>query len=383
MRRLPAGGGRGVWILAVVLMVAAAPYSSAAGFSARSFPVPISVERERVRSALLVEFEIERYDLPFDTFAGSKLDTFEAAFKEFMLALRAADATRLAALRPGDKPEQLREILDRFGGAFGTDNLGVTARVRVGEDQLFVWEWPGPKGPVRRGFTVEARAGGGPRVEFVTSGRPLETLIVDTLQQEALHPQAYAPVEARTRYHYVFPLQGRGQAVSHPVVLHFDGQPCDIELFPPDGATAGTPPGCAEGASGAALAAYRDAYGALKERDHQRFAEAYTEKSRDKLRAWIKGLKPAEFDAFHAATTRSRRVRFVLDADPVALAFYTAGTDKRLRYEYLVKDMSGRGYRLTNAHFEAFLDDLLASRALFETELESFQKNVLGTTNAK
>jgi hypothetical protein len=70
-----------------------------------------------------------------------------------------------------------------------------------------------------------------------------------------------------------------------------------------------------------------------------------------------------------------RALRFILDADPVALVFYTIGAEKRLRYEYLIK--SGEGYKLSNAYSEGFLDDVLGNTALFPTDLDSFTRNVL------
>jgi hypothetical protein len=359
---------------AVLMLLLAAQAAVAAEFRTQSLPVPVSIEGERVRTSLLLQFELERYGVPFNSFAtGGNLDASEIAFRDFVLALRAGDAARVAALLPGGKPEEGREMVSRFGAAFsGSQVVKVVARVRVGEGQLFVWEWPAPKGPVRRGFLVSAPAQGTPTVSMVSSALPLHTLIVDTLQQEALHPRDYAPVEPRTRYHYAFPLAG------HPVVLHFDGQPLNVEMFTADAAKAARQQSEAVQSAAAptlAAAAYRAAYFSLKERDPKRFPDSYTDKSREKLRAWMERMRPEEYDSFLVQATQPRTLRFMIDADPVVLVFYTIGDEKRLRYEYLLK--VGDAYKLTNAYYEGFLDDVIGNGVLFPTELASFRKSVL------
>ena len=366
---------------AILALAFFAPSSTkAAGFNTLSFPVAINVDGERVRSSLFIQFEIERYDVAFEAFASGRLDAFETAFRDFMLALRAGDAAKVAALRPGDSSAQVLEITTRYQGAFaGPQTIKVVGRVRVGDAQLFVWEWPGPKGPMRRGFTVEAAANGSTRVEIVYSGRPLETLIVDVLQQEAVHPREYAPVEPRVRYRYAFPLSAPGKANVHPVLMLFNGQILDVEMFSAAPAKAGETKTGGSGA-GTPLAAYRTAYGALRDRNVARFSESYTDKSRTKLSAWFQKMNPEEFNSYYATAMQPRALRFILDADPVALVFYTIGTEKRLRYEYMVK--SGEGYKLSNAYSEGFLDDVLGNNALFPTELESFMKNVLAVNKS-
>src|SRR5262249_31422887 len=160
--------------------------------------------------------------------ASGRLDNFETSFSDFVQALRAGDKAKVAALRPGDKPEQAQEITNRFLAAFaGSQTIKVVGRIYLGDSQLFVWEWPRPGGPLRRGFTVETTPQGPMRVEIVYSGRPLETLIVDLMQQEAAHPREYAAVEPNAHYQYAFPLAGPGKSGAHPVTLYFNGDPLD------------------------------------------------------------------------------------------------------------------------------------------------------------
>jgi hypothetical protein len=140
------------------------------------------------------------------------------------------------------------------------------------------------------------------------------------------------------------------------------------------------PASLATGPAGAAAAtvAFQSAYNALAETDVERWIGAYTPKSQDKLRAWAQGLKPAELSSFVATTVKPRRVRFLLDGDPVELVFYTVEGDPKLKYEYMLK--TSAGHKLTNAYFEGFLDDVLRDDALFPTDLESFRKSVLAAS---
>jgi hypothetical protein len=367
--------GRQVALLGALLLPGAA---FAGGFVTQAFPTPLRVERDHVRSSLLIEFEIQRYGVSLDAFSAGSLDEAEAAFRDFFAALRAGSAAKAAPLRPGDTAEQVRKLVDDFHQGFVQPLMPkVVARIAVGEGQLFIWEWPSPRGPLRRGFTVLPRPQGAARVEVVTSSRPLEALIVDVLQQELLQPQAFATLAPRGRYRYVFPLAGPGKPGAHPVAFYFDGEPLALAVLGPDRAPASLLAGPAAAAVGVFDAAYR----AVADRDFEAYAGAYTEKSRDKLRAWIAGMKPAELNSFVATTSRQRQLHFLLEADPVALVFYSVGTEKRLHYEYLLK--TAGGYKLTNAYFEGLQDDVLADSALFPTDVESLRKNLLTATNPR
>ncbi len=356
-------------------LVLGASSASAADFVARAFPVPVGIELQPVRSSMALEFEIQRYGVPFDTFATRPLDAAETAFRDFMTALRAGDAARLALLRPGDRPADVQRVIDDSRPGF-LQPIGprVIARIPVGDAQEFVWEWPRPGDPAPIAFTVLATPTG-PRVEVVTSARPLETLILYVLQQEARQPQAYAPADPG-RYRYAVPL-GTPKKGAHPVVLHFDGQPLDVTVMGAERVASAAAPG----AAAASAAVFETAYRALEDKNLEGYWGAYTERSRDKLRAWIEGMSPSAFSSFLATTVKPRKVHFLLDADPVALLFYTVEGETRLRYEYLLKTSSG--YKLTNAYFEGFLDDVLRDRALFPIDLESFRKGVLAASNPK
>jgi len=364
----------GRWAGVAALLLLAPAVASAAGFVTQAYPVPVQVENDRVRSSMLLRFDVQRYGVPFDTFAAGVLDPQETVFRDFFAALRAGDVARVAAFRAGEPATEARRIVEGFRPGFGQPvPPHVVARIGVGDGQMFVWEWPRPGDPARIGFTV--LPGATPRVEMVTSGRPLETLLLDVLQQEAAHPQAYQPVEPRGRVKYTFPLGAAGKPGAHPVVLVFDGQASDMEVMGKDRIQRAS---LATSAAAAATSVFQSAYDALADGDTERWVGAYTDKSRDKLRAWMQGLKPSEFNSFVATTTKPRRVRFLLDADPVEIVFYTVEGDPKLKYEYLLKTPAG--VKLTNAYFEGFLDDVLRDNALFPTDLESFRKGVLAAS---
>ncbi len=361
--------------LGTILAPAGAAPAPAAEYVMETHPVPISIERERVRSALLMQFEIERYGVPLEAFGKRPLDGSEKAFRDFMAALRAGDAVALAALRPAESRAQAQALVKAFREGFGQlDDVVVVGRVRVPDGLMYVWEWKSPmKGLVRRAFTVTGGDARPTHVELVFSGRPLETLLLDVLQHEAIEPARYAATDARPRYRHGF-----APSSSAPALL-FDGAPLAGTPLLPE--APGAAVARASGALGSALDASRAAYEALSAGDLERYPEFFTDKSREKLRAWMKGLTPAELQSYRVTMTRPRHVHFVLEANPVALVFYTWGDERQVRYDYLVKDVGA--YKLTNVSFEGFLDDVLRQPALWPADVDAFRKHVLGVTNSK
>lgn len=366
--------------LAAAVCAASLP-AAAAGFVGQAYPLPQRVERDhRVRTSLLLQFDIERYGQSFELFAARRLDAFETVFRDFVRALLAGDVASAAALRPGEAPAQARALVAGYHQLFaGPPRLGVVARVAAGDHQIFVWDWPTPDGKrVYQAFAVESASGGGMRVEIVTSDRPLDTLIVDALQQYALDAAAYAPVAPERRHHLAFPL-ARGGPGAHPVVLHFDGEATDLELTAPE--TLGAVKVWA-GNVGEALRAYLSAWRAFERRDIEAYLGAFTEHSRDKLREAFAAMTPEAFNSYHAQTTAARRLRFVLEASPLVLVYYTRGQERRVYYDYLIGD-GQRGYKLTNVGFEDFLDDVLHDESLWPADVDAFRKHVLGVSTPK
>ena len=351
------------------------------GFITESLPLPISVDGKQIPSSILLQFDIQRYGIPLEVFAAKQLDTDQKTFRDFVFALRTGDLAKVAALRPGDKPEQIRTIMALFPRAYAEpQSLKVIGRVPLGDRQLFVCEWAAPTGPVQFGFELQRPPKGSPRIEVTFSDRPLESLIVEALQQNATHPQPYVSMEPERRYSYTFPLAGTPTASSHPVIMHFNGQSLDATMF------SGKDQRSTNAASDpserpAAISTYLGAYRALEGRDLEPFLNSYTDKSRDKLRIWFEKMTPTDFNSYILTTTQPRRLRFLLDADPVALVFYTLGEQGRLHYEYLLRD--GARYNLTNAYFEDVLDDVLRKGALFPVDFESFKANVLLASDSK
>ncbi len=339
-------------------------------------PVPISIDGTRVRSGLLMQFEIERYDVPLETFGGRALDASDKAFRDFMAALRSGDVAGVAAWRPAQSRDQAAGLVQAFREGFGRlEGVTIVGRVRVPDGAMYVWQWKSPmKGLVRRAFTVTGSSSRPLHVEVVFSGRPLETLLLDVLQHEATDPARYGATDARPRYRRAF-----GSSAAAGPALLFDGAPLSGRRLLPDEGVAEL--ARASGDLGEALDASRAAYEALRASDLERYPDFFTAKSRDKLRAWMKGLSPAELQSYRVTLTRPRQVLFALDAHPVTLVFYTSGDERQLRYDYLVKE--GGATKLTNVSFEGFLDDVLRQPDLWPADVDAFRKQILDVTNSK
>jgi hypothetical protein len=353
-----------------ILLHGGAARSFESDFKPKSFPVPITIEGERVRSSLFIQFEMKAYGEAFDGWARHPLDAVETAFETFTRSLQAGDVSKVAAMRPGEDRARTASLVDTVRRAFGgLENVSVVSQVLSGRRNVFVWEWSREQ-PLRRGFAFEEMPDQGYRVDLVTSNLPVETVILDLLQEQVMNPRAYSAATPATRYACALPLATRADA-GHPVTLLFDGEVVDVDVMAPE---PGTQP--SGSAVAAVLDAYRSAYRALKTRDLDRFLDSYTDASRKKLTDWLKAMRPEQFAAFHGDATARRQVWFVLDADPVYLVF-VAGSDGRLQHEYMIR--TAKGYKLTNAYFATLLDDVIGNAKFFPKDVGSFERFIIDT----
>ena len=84
-------------------------------------------------------------------------------------------------------------------------------------------------------------------------------------------------------------------------------------------------------------------------------------------------LTAANATDYFSTLVQARYVKFVLDADPVFLVFYSGDkTDKwtagTLHCEYVVRDPASNGYKLANFAFTSSLDDILGNPELFSQQ---------------
>ncbi|MEM9557542.1 MAG: hypothetical protein AAGC60_25000 [Acidobacteriota bacterium] len=368
-------GAFGASLLAVGFTVLTAfallaePARAAAGdvASTEVLPIAVNVEGQKVRSSMYLELPVERYDAAsLVELREKQLDPVEQSYLRLLEALRAGDATKAGASLVGGAVDGVSQRVELLRSAFGgMDAVRSIARLDLGAHQLFVWDWSSPRGPQRRGFAFDVASRRG---DLVSSTRPLETLLVDILQNQVESPDAFDSVDSsETRFAYRLPLEGA------EVVWHFDGEALDFDLY--DGGTPPTIP---------ALQVLYDAHAALAAGDVDGYLDAHTSASRAKLAGWIDKMPPEEFLSFQTTTLLGKRVRFVLDADPVFLVFYhfdlgpESAQQPRLAWLYVVRDPASGRLLLANAYREAFLDDFLKDESLIPRDPAVFARQVLG-----
>ncbi|HMD96235.1 MAG TPA: hypothetical protein VKM93_02740 [Terriglobia bacterium] len=354
-----------------------AAWALAAGFTLQTMRVPISVDGQYISSSMFLDFQARSYGVPFAIFDAHTVDEREVAFAQIVSAVRNNNSIKAAQLwtPPAQKLQDngktgtvvpltnasAEDFVALYRSAFlNFENVQVISDIRVGSRDLFVWDPQAPGRPRRRGFSVGAKDDK-VVVQEVTSGSPVELLIVNWMDEVAKNPQAYqSAVTPKLKYHYAIPVDGPHDPGKYPVVLGFDGESIDFDVF-----------NAAVAAPSPVLAFYRSAYLALKGRSIESFIQMHTEKSQDKLRKWLATMSKEEFEKFYLSTVGGRYVKFVLNADPVYIVFYGPQKGRTwlpgsLSYQYILRDPKTRQLKLTNVFFLSFFDDFLQNTNLFD-----------------
>jgi len=202
------------------------------------------------------------------------------------------------------------------------------------------------------------------RLSAVSSSIPVESILLNAFQSAQSAPDAYKPLpNINLRYEYPMPLDGSAAASAHPVFLEFDGSPMDFPL----GDNKIKPPT-------PLLQFFREAELAQQSGNDDAYASSFSPKSADKVREWLASMKNRAKPPNQLPQTPPRlgNVKFVLNADPVFIAFQApaAGNDwtpEHLTYSYILQQ--GGAYKIANFSFVSDLDDLLQNPAFFDTRI--------------
>jgi hypothetical protein len=216
-------------------------------------------------------------------------------------------------------------------------------QVRIGQRYLFVFGTTIGGGWGRAGLEFLEDKTRKLRGRFVAD--PAELLIVQSIG---------APV-GDLKLPYEHPVADTGLS------LQFKGEPYNFDVFDES-----------KPAPNRVLEFYRTAWLAARRQQWDRFIGYHTARGRrflEKERLENKDRFASEW----ATLARVRYVKFVVNADPIYLIYYSlqASNDWRpgtLRCEYVVRDTGSQGYRLTSIRF---LDDTrLFDQAVFKSALK-------------
>jgi hypothetical protein len=372
----------GITVLCIIIQLVLYIPTVMAQTKAESFPIPLKIDGSGpVSTSMYIRCDYIQHGKSFHAFKNSKRDPAGITLTQLMQALSTRNSSICADLAPGKRSltpseakkhrEQVVKIVDRLQGFFDgsmdaidINKLLITKQFLVGNDIIFIWGVDSGygkdrKSPLRRWFRFEKDS----ETEIRWNGGkidPLAVLLTHMMQYSAEAPGKFLPKKAGT-FDYNFPIPGTTKG--HAVLLQFNGKTYDFDVFD----------------SGAAK--QNDEVAAFYQRAYQAFmsapqdlADFYTPVSQKKLIEWLAQMTPEDLAKYQQAILNAgRTVRFILDADPVFIVFYTVGKSKEFRYTYVVREPSKGQLKLTNFYFNNYFDQLINEK-LFR---DSFSSSIL------
>jgi len=348
-----------------------------------SFPIPLKIDgSDPISTSMYISCEYKQHGKSFQAFKASKRDPAGIILSELMQAMSTKDSSKCADLAPGKRSltpieakkhrEQVIKIAGRYHGFFDgsmdaidINKVFITKQFMVGNDVIFIWGVDSgfgkdKKSPLRRWFRFEKHS----ETEMRWNGGkvdPLAVLLTHMMQYSAEMPGKFLAKKAG-KFEYNFPIPGTTEG--HAVLLQFNGKMYDFDVFDSGAAKS----------NDEVLAFYQRACQAFMSAP-ENLADFYTSVSQEKMIKWLTTKTPESLAKYRQATVNAgKTVRFILDADPVFIVFYTVRNGKGCRYEYVVRDTSNGELRLTNFYFSNYLDQLI-NETIFR---ESFSSFILG-----
>ena len=376
-------GRRRAWILPLLLAsaIAAAAQGTPAGtpavfgWKSESVPLAINVEGKPVRSSLYLHYEFKTYGSTLEQFGAQRMDEREKLFFQGMRAMRIADEAGLKAIwqnpasngkvTVGYDKMDAKTYLEKYASGYGKfEGLKIISRIELGSDSMFLWAanasngvfWPD-------GSIIHASASQRQVFTPVTPSLPVANIIVDNTVASLTTPQSYTAQDVHPKYHSALNLQGKSGPGAHPVSLLFDGMQMNFNVFE-----------AAAPAPHPSLAFYRDAYNLLKKRAFPEFTKMFLPESQKGVTQWAERMGADDARPYFEAMTSARYVKFLLEADPIFIVFYSSDpTDKwtasSLHHDYVVRDPQSGSFKLANLLFMSSLDDLLNDTDQFSTQM--------------
>lgn len=332
------------------------------------FSLPLDIERSWIQSSLLISVKYQNIGQSLSALAANAnlrgdiqvLVRGLSAIRDKNYA-RAATVIDLAGFNKevgGSgvavqvSPEQLVDIFNSALG--GLRQADVLVQLDMGDHSLFIVDPHAGTKHRATGFVVDS-VGDQRKVRLLTSKYPLENLLVERYTRWLVNPASLAERQPAGMASYRVPSAGS------PVTLHFSGQAANVDVFSEADNTQLMP----------VLRFYRQAMLAFKAKNFDQYFRAHSTLSAEKLR---KALEPgARTEVFHAVTSQSRFVKFVMDLDPVYLIFFSPDAGDKWRsssldYEYVLR-VSGGEYRIVNKFFSSIQDELWRNPKLFDFEV--------------
>lgn len=317
---------RRIWFGWVFSLTVLAIISNAASgdLKRRRLPVPISLGDRVVRSGLVIECDVEDYDMPFSTFRTSAVGPDETRVIDFVSAVRRGDTYGAKSLSKADtrigqtnvsiedKLSMMQSHLTRMGISPDLSNLQIRRRIYWGNREYFTYKVADANLPQThilgfdRGLHEE--------LLWSQSMEGFEIMLWDITKQRSKYPEVY-DMEQRDTYKYRFPLTPQGS--KHLVNLLFNGR-----IFVPGIKQAEDKPHLLE----AALSFYETTMTKLKiAGSREEFREIgntyYDTYSKKRFLGWIDSDYQTFMQWINDSVGREREIVFLMDANPIYIVF--------------------------------------------------------------
>ena len=326
----------------------------------KSYAVPVKIDLDNViKTSLYIKFKVKQYGVPFNEFLAKEQGEKEKKFQNIIIALNDKDVTTLKQLSSSKisskEVEKTLEVFNRFLESVTEgkiDKMQIVNSVYLGKRAVLIWgvdkfQFTSNIGPLRRPLIFDLDSND----DVVWDGSkadPLSILVNSIMQCMADNPKLFVPLSETVKFDYEVPIPNT--TLGHTVYLQFNGKVYNVDVFK-DKVNSSDP----------VLNFYLNAYKSFQDEKLEMFADFYTERSKAKYLKALSETKAEMIKDYHDKTIENGRiVRFVLNADPFYIVFYSTCINKKeLFYEYVVRDPKDGKLKLTNFCFFDLFDNFL------------------------
>jgi hypothetical protein len=353
-----------------LLSMGCAPPEPTPDFEMLSYPVPIDLEGRAIRSSLFLRMKVKNYNLPLEEFEKRKLEPREAVFAQFIRALRESDYGTVARLVYGREPwegEIAKVTVETWRDSFGNfEDMTLLSQVTLGSQGVFILGWPGipelPPGALNRlAFTLRDLPDLQFRIRYVDRRDPLEFFVLYVFRKIRRHPEDYQPVrDPGLPFEYAL-LEDK----TAPLAWQFRGELLDVGVD-----------GDPQASTHEVVQFYQKTLRDFVTPNWEDYLNALTPHRRGAAQRWFERVSPEAFKRSREEAAKGKRLRFLLDADPLFFVFTAHEPGSRsgshLTYEHVLRDTASGGLRLASREAGEPFDVLFGDPAYFPDDPEVF-----------
>jgi len=357
------------WLTVFVLLIFnLSGVTTGAEIQTKSYALPFYVDFDHyVWSSLYLTCDVKEYNKPFNEFVDDETEARELTFSNLVYAIRQENLSSCLDLTyksPSMKEDEIQRHNEQVGKMMmlcktvlfddslvgsNLQKLKIVNQFYLGKGGLFVYGYEGTSEPVRTVIRFKTSPGGTFYWDWEVKQCILPSIIAEMMHQMAKNPEESSQTKNETLN---YKIAVTNPSEGHTANLEFNGKKYDFDVFndtvdPCDGIAS----------------FFQSKYTLLKKGLRESVPELYTDKSREKYVDWLKNGDPNYLDShFNNILTVKRKVRFILDADPVYIVFCQKGNKtSNLVHEYIIRDSQTNKLKFTHFYCGGFLNQLIST----------------------